>query len=493
MHYHVRSEAEANAIRPRVGDTVRQWSFKYKWTKHHRLPGELAPLRQRVDADADAVLRELALKPGADAYEAMAEIDRRIQDDPSLAAQYPESARMWRHFHAVPAWVDWAQIRRGQDVFFRYAGCALTGLLADSLLGGYGARRISEVLVRTGSFGVKSARRRLMQTTQWILEIMDSPESVRPGGEGWKSTVRVRILHAHVRQRMMARLAKDPAYLDVEENGLPINDLHQLVTMATFSNTLIDHTFPLMGITLSRRERDDYIALWRYIAHLLGLESDWFVDADRGQALLMSIVLSEAWPKLHADSPDRMGDEKQSVPPARILLDNSIAAITDTPPSFMTPEYIRAHLIYFHGRAYCRAALHMTEEEVSCSFLTRLTLLAKIAFFLQLDLACKFVPGWDARRLRRMRFFLKKVVVENGVEAGGLGGAVKIALEWLPSFTQTVADTTPHHSTRVVSAGRGVGMEKHYFTALALVTTVFGALVYATVRVGMAAVRYLVY
>ena len=43
---------------------------------------------------------------------------------------------LWTEVNSVPEWVDWAQISRGQEVFYRYGGPALTGLAFQSLLGG---------------------------------------------------------------------------------------------------------------------------------------------------------------------------------------------------------------------------------------------------------------------------------------------------------------------------------------------------------------------
>ena len=43
---------------------------------------------------------------------------------------------LWKEVNTVPEWVDWAQISRGQEVFYRYGGPALTGLAFQSLLGG---------------------------------------------------------------------------------------------------------------------------------------------------------------------------------------------------------------------------------------------------------------------------------------------------------------------------------------------------------------------
>ena len=84
--------------------------------------------------------------------------------------------RFWEEVNAVPDWVDWEQIERGQDVFYRYGGACLTGLAYQSLLGGMGAARVVETLARTGGFSTKVARGRLFETTQHILQCTKSLE-----------------------------------------------------------------------------------------------------------------------------------------------------------------------------------------------------------------------------------------------------------------------------------------------------------------------------
>lgn len=156
-------------------------------------------------------------------------------------------------------------LRRGKDVFYRYAGPILTVLLHFSLAGGFASPRITEVLKQTAylvpnpaasrdksstsssasllptvedlqrMFHVDKARAdrtwsRLLETTQFVLDVMENADSLRPpnstkaacassattsdtneaglapperGGEGWQSAVRVRLLHTNVRRRVL--------------------------------------------------------------------------------------------------------------------------------------------------------------------------------------------------------------------------------------------------------------------------------------------------
>jgi hypothetical protein len=133
-----------------------------------------------------------------------------------------------------------------------------------------GATRVVETLARTGGFSTKVARHRLFETTQHILECTRSIESIQPGGAGQASSVRVRLLHAAVRQRIMKLAKERPNYYSVEKWGVPINDLDCIATIGTFSATLIWISFPRQGIWLREQEIEDYVALWRLIAHYTG-------------------------------------------------------------------------------------------------------------------------------------------------------------------------------------------------------------------------------
>ena len=443
MRYHVFSEEEACAIRPEIGDVIRLWDYEFRWTSKHQLPNILGLMRYEVDSLADAVLDELRLQPRQDAYEAL-----RLAAESKDAAKFPNCTQLWKQMTEIPDFVDFSQIERGQDVFYKYVGAALTGLLNDSLLGGFGARRISEVLVRTGSFGAESARRRLLKTTQWILEVMESPDALRLDGAGFKSTIRVRLLHAQVRKRMLSVCEGNPDYYDIAANGIPINNLHSLVTLTSFSTTLIDHTFPKMYVYLSKQQRNDYIAIWRYVAYLIGADEKYFCDADTARALLESTLLAELWPDLSETSH------------TRTLLHNSISSLANQPPSNMSYDYICAQVRWLHGDNYCDAI-----GLPPVSWQAKLVTASKVNFFLLMSLLGHAIPGFDDQRIKRIRPVLYNMVV-NSKEVG-LGGPVSFELEWMPSLTSLVRR---HTGPNDLHPGKGgIGMEKHYITALFVV------------------------
>jgi hypothetical protein len=107
-----------------------------------------------------------------------------------------------------------------------------------------GANRVVETLARTGGFGVKVARHRMYETTQHILQVTKSLDSIKPGGAGHASSIRVRLLHAAVRRRILKLSHERPEYFDVEKLGVPINDLDSIATIGTFSTVLTWLGFP---------------------------------------------------------------------------------------------------------------------------------------------------------------------------------------------------------------------------------------------------------
>ncbi|KIW05320.1 uncharacterized protein PV09_03842 [Verruconis gallopava] len=134
-------------------------------------------------------------QPSPTKLDAFAVLQKHADTDPTLKA-------LGTHVNGVPDWVDWSQIARGHDVFYRYAVVNLFGLAYQSLFVRLAASRPVEVLLRTGGFSTAASKRRGFETGQWNLEVTKDVASLQPGGPGWESTVRVRLLHSAVRSRI---------------------------------------------------------------------------------------------------------------------------------------------------------------------------------------------------------------------------------------------------------------------------------------------------
>lgn len=132
-------------------------------------------------------------------------------------------------------------------------------------------------LARTGGFKIEKARKRLLETTQHILQVTQSVENLLPGGKGHLSTVRVRLLHAQVRRKILELARKYPDYYDIDTLGIPINDCDSIATICTFSASLVWNSLPAFGIYLREQEIVDFVAVWRLVAFYVGAPTEYVV------------------------------------------------------------------------------------------------------------------------------------------------------------------------------------------------------------------------
>jgi hypothetical protein len=207
-----------------------------------------------------------------------------------------------------------------------------------SLLGGMGNGNAVETLDRTGGFGCNAVRRRLLETTQHTFDVHKDLASIQPGGVGFESSVRVRLLHASVRRRIMQLAQTKPEYYNVKEYGVPVNDLDCIGTMANFSSTLIWVGLPRQGIYLRPQETVDLLALWRYVAYLMGTPQETFATPESAKAMMESLLVSEIEPS-----------KKSSA-----LANNIITGFEGQAPGYPSRGFLNAEALWLNGRQLCR-------------------------------------------------------------------------------------------------------------------------------------------
>ncbi|KAL5338636.1 hypothetical protein BJX70DRAFT_408632 [Aspergillus crustosus] len=299
------------------------WDYSFEWTDQHRPASQLDHWIRTCDTLSDEANEKLDALPAP-------------ADDPSKRDRYallrdnhasdPKLQELWTQINTVPEWVDWEQISRGQDIFWRYLIPITNALTFVSLLGGMGAIRVGETLSRTGGFGAKVVRRRLLETVQHTVQVNNSPAAMKPGGEGHLASVRVRLLHSAVRRKILALVQQDPSYYDLNRYGLPINDLDSFATINTFSSTVIWLGLPRQGIFLTPQEQDDYIALWRLVAWYMGAPDEPFSSAPKAKIVSESLLVNEFEP---TDT-------------GRILARNIAIGLENTAPIYASLEYMDA-------------------------------------------------------------------------------------------------------------------------------------------------------
>lgn len=220
----------------------------------------LANWLQSTDSKAGWALIGQALEQGIDSLE---------------AAPAPLKA-FFSLVEARPAWVQDELLAEGARV------CALGGLagmrtlLVTGLLVGYQLAAINQTLLATGALE-KGAARRIAETTKWWADVT-SEGAMHRFASGFKNTVRVRLIHALVRQQV-----GEQATWEVAELGVPVCQTDMQATYLAFSVVYL-LGMQLIGVRLSCAEREAVMHLWRYIAWVNGVEEDFLHDLVEGES-----------------------------------------------------------------------------------------------------------------------------------------------------------------------------------------------------------------
>jgi hypothetical protein len=236
--------------------------------------GEGDPLADAFVADATVLgkgramrMLRTACREGVDA----------VEDPPaSLVA-------LFAHLEDVPDWVDLEAIDHACRHVGRYTRQGGIVLGAASLVGGYANSAASRPLELTGRY-VESAGVRTIEVASWLVEA-SSTEGLLRYGKGFELTVRVRIIHALVRQA----LRDDPRW-DEQAWGLPICQAFLAYTLVEFCLIPL-RGMAAIGAVFLPHEQAAYYARWRYIGHLLGIRPDLLAADKSDQEALEQLYL----------------------------------------------------------------------------------------------------------------------------------------------------------------------------------------------------------
>ena len=150
----------------------------------------------------------------------------------SVPEASPELRRFFDRADAVPAWVDFDQVR--------------TGALRDR------------------------AQRRLAETARFVSEATQV-DGLRLGRPGRDISLRVSLIHSHVRSACL-----ESGRWRTDLWGLPINQADMFGTLLEFSLLMMDGAQRL-GFFLTPQEREAILAMWRYCGRLSGVDP-WLLE-----------------------------------------------------------------------------------------------------------------------------------------------------------------------------------------------------------------------
>ena len=212
------------------------------------------------DPDADALINAIS---DVD-YEQQGEIIRAgMNRDEKRLRDAPQAVRgFFEKVGTPPVWFDPQSVYPGCRGFQAYSDLFLTSFVVDIIVQGF-TTLISQSFFTTGRLTDKGVRR-LKQNIRHLLEIM-LPGGLERHGEGWKLSVRLRLVHARVRQHLLAS-----EEWDYETHGMPISAANIALASCNFSGMLL-RSATRIGARLNDEERDSFMQIWRYTAHLMGV------------------------------------------------------------------------------------------------------------------------------------------------------------------------------------------------------------------------------
>ncbi|HQR27170.1 MAG TPA: oxygenase MpaB family protein [Nocardioides sp.] len=235
----------------------------------------------RGDPLADAFVADF---PAVGHGRAMRMLRQACREGITAVPEAPDSlTALFGELDRVPGWVDLDSLDHDLRHLARYTRQAGIVLGAASLVAGYANSAASRPLQLTGRY-VESAGVRTIEVASWLVEI-NARQGLARFSPGFELTVRVRVIHALVRQA----LRNSPDW-DETAWGVPVCQSYLAYTLVEFC------LIPLRGMRaigapyLPHEVRAQY-HLWRYAGHLLGIE-EALLPVDRaGQEALEDLYL----------------------------------------------------------------------------------------------------------------------------------------------------------------------------------------------------------
>ncbi|AZG45030.1 oxygenase MpaB family protein [Gordonia insulae] len=240
--------------------------------RHPEVVARLEDGLARSDEVADAVIAEMhERRIGWTQLLAMVGNDPDDPDDPDDPAMPPALGALIRSASTPPAWFDPSLAEAGARAWWRF-GTLQSSTLYQSLIYGYKAQGFVRPLAATGRLG-EGTLERVQNTARWVAEAT-TPGSMRPGAPGWVATIRIRLLHALIRDHLLRDRAGSGDVWDVDAWGVPINQTYSALTISGGFLVLPLTIARDLGIRYSSAERAAITHLWRWIGWVIGVDDE---------------------------------------------------------------------------------------------------------------------------------------------------------------------------------------------------------------------------
>jgi hypothetical protein len=224
----------------------------------------LQKARLQTDTVADATVEELFAEHN---FRQLNEwIAALVRNDQPVPAEFASSlSRYFAETSALPDWANRRKMQQGASFFARHSRPILSILGCYSLPYCYAAADGAQVLWLSQRIR-NDARRRLAETAQFLLEVMDK-NAFAPAGKGIRSIQKLRLIHAAVRCHVHRSGQWQDAW------GAPVNQEDMAGTHLSFTYIVLDGLAKL-GFYYSQEDAEAYLHLWNVIGRMLGMEED---------------------------------------------------------------------------------------------------------------------------------------------------------------------------------------------------------------------------
>ncbi len=216
---------------------------------------------------------------------------------------YLEAAR------GLPEWSDLAKITRGENIFRTHGPLLVMSLFCASLPDTYIQPKAAAMLRISGQL-TTNADYRIRSTAAMVVPVMLRGGLTTPEGLGVAQTLKVRLVHATIRNLMlhgapevMVNAVVQPigkpageatqqsvhgAFLaygwNVARDGLPNNQEQLVFTLLTFHFVFL-RTMRTLGVGLCTEDEEAYLHCWNIVGYVLGIEPEWmpftYADSER--------------------------------------------------------------------------------------------------------------------------------------------------------------------------------------------------------------------
>ena len=199
-----------------------------------------------------------------------------IEEETEVLRQAPQELRDFFANLDEPEWLDFSEFRPGIHTFHINIDYILVAFISGVLVEGF-STMIAKSFHITGRVGATS--RRLQQNNRQLLESF-YPQAMKRGNDGWKINVRLRFVHARIRQ-----LLGPSEDWNREAWGCPLSAAHLGFALSVFSQRLLEYS-ALLGAEYSDEEKDSFLKVWRYVGYVMGIpESILYTDSEEARRL----------------------------------------------------------------------------------------------------------------------------------------------------------------------------------------------------------------